>query len=101
MARTTAPHGTPPFDVDALAHAIADDGVDRHRQPVAQLVAAALDAGAPTPLIGALTDPTVPEVVRQRAFARLASALDQRPSPTPGLTLLDDGHTADTGLALV
>lgn len=68
------PH-LPTTHLDALAHAIATDGLDRHEGEVTRLVRQARAAGITTPAVAALADPTHADALRQRAFAHVVAAV--------------------------
>jgi hypothetical protein len=62
-------------DLDGLAHDIALAGPRAHEAALAAVAAAAVHAGACPVLTDLLTDQTTPEIVRARAFGRLAAQL--------------------------
>lgn len=75
MPTTTHPH-TP---LERLGVALADQGVARHEAALAALAREALGAGVDPVLCAVLADRTAPEVVRFRAFGRVAAALTAAP----------------------
>lgn len=62
-------------DLDILAHHIATFGIDKYEDEVLALAASAYRRGVGPTLVGILADPTNPTVARERAFARLATAV--------------------------
>jgi hypothetical protein len=66
--------------LDDLSERVAVTGVAANWTDIEPFVSAAAIAGAPVAVLDALTDPTLPEVVRQRAFGRAALAV-ARPRP--------------------
>jgi hypothetical protein len=64
--------GSPLPQLDALHHRVADDGVEPNWQHVAVVHAA---SRAPAAVLDVLADPTAPEIVRQRAYARAIAML--------------------------
>jgi hypothetical protein len=63
------------MDLDLLAHDIALAGPRAHEPALAAVAAAAVHSGACPALTDLLTDQTAPEIVRARAFGRLAAHL--------------------------
>jgi len=66
------------LDLDQLAHRIARYGVDACEPRVMHLARRARTAGVADVAVGILADRSQPEVVRERAFARVVSALEQQ-----------------------
>jgi hypothetical protein len=64
-----------PLDLDEIAHAIAMTGPRCQEPAVAAVAAAAERTGACPVLVAVLSDEAAPEVVRARAFGRLAAVL--------------------------
>lgn len=60
-----------PDHLDRLAAAVANDGVDAIGPALGRLITAARQAGIDSPSLAVLADPTRPEVLRQRAFAKV------------------------------
>jgi hypothetical protein len=65
---------------DWLGHRLAEDGPAPIEPHLAQLAALALDRGAEPVFARILADRTKPEIVRSRAFFKVAVALDE-PEP--------------------
>lgn len=72
---------------DQLAFSISYGGISRFEDEVAAFVNRAVRAGAPGPLVSVVADRSSPDVVRERAFGRVAAYLtgnrliaDQRPA---------------------
>jgi hypothetical protein len=83
---TVAPLRSPArVDLDALALAISEDGVAASTPRVLSLLLEARELGADAALIELLADDTAGEIVRMRAFGRLAGQVDalRRPLPHP------------------
>jgi hypothetical protein len=72
---------SPQLALDALAWKVAEQGVQRHVDEVRALSQVALALGAPSAVVGVVLDPAQPEVVRQRAFGVMATALASRRDP--------------------
>jgi hypothetical protein len=73
---TTAPeHSLHPGD---LASLIADYGIGRFEPEVATAAEVAAEHGAPDRLVRIVRDSLTPEVVRERAFGRIAAYLPIR-----------------------
>ncbi|MCA0331011.1 MAG: hypothetical protein LCI03_14070 [Actinobacteria bacterium] len=72
-------------DLDALALAIAEDGVAASTPRVLSLVLEARELGADAGLVELLADDTAGEIVRMRAFGMLAGQVEalRRPLPHP------------------
>jgi hypothetical protein len=62
-------------EIDRVSHAIAVDGPAQHEDAIAAVAKVAAAAGAPTGVIGALTDRGAPAVLRSRAWGRAAAAI--------------------------
>ena len=62
---------------DWLGHRLAEDGPAPIEPHLAQLAALALDRGAEPVFAAILADRTKPEIVRSRAFFKVAVALDE------------------------
>ncbi|HVR32746.1 MAG TPA: hypothetical protein VMS74_08550 [Acidimicrobiia bacterium] len=62
-------------DLDILAHHIATFGIDKYEDEVLAFAASAYRRGVGPTLVGILADQTNPTVARERAFARLATAV--------------------------
>ena len=76
-----APHTTSPertLHPDDLAALIADYGIGRFEPEVATATEVAADHGAPDRLVRIVRDALTPEVVRERAFGRMAAYLPVR-----------------------
>jgi hypothetical protein len=69
--------------LDALAWAVAEDGVERHLDAVRALAHEALAAGASPVLVSALLDSGQPAVARQRAFAAVAAVVAEAETAAP------------------
>lgn len=67
---------------DWLGHRLAEDGPTPIEPHLAQLAALALDRDAEPTFARILADRTKPEIVRSRAFFKVAMALDD-PEPAP------------------
>jgi hypothetical protein len=75
--------------LDDLSERVAVTGVAANWTDIEPFVTTAAIAGAPVAALDALTDPTLPEVVRQRAFGRAAVAVsDPRPAAAAGRRLV-------------
>ena len=66
-------------DVTDLAHDLASDGFARHEHAIRALVRIARQHGVSPVLADLLADPDAPQIVRQRAFGRIAVALEAMP----------------------
>ena len=62
-------------EIARSSHAIAEDGPAAHEDAVAAVAQLALAAGAPSGVLEALTDHTLPGVVRARAWAHAVAAI--------------------------
>ena len=62
-------------NLDTLAHNIATFGIDRYEDEVRAFADSAYRRGISPTLAGILADPSNPAVARERAFARLATAV--------------------------
>ena len=63
------------LDVADLADRLAVEGVAAHADALRELAARGCDAGVAPAVLAVLVDDAAPEVVRLRAFARVAAAL--------------------------
>jgi hypothetical protein len=62
-------------DIARSSHAIAEDGPAAHEDAIAAVALLAAAAGAPGGVLDALTDHTLPGVVRSRAWAHAVTAV--------------------------
>lgn len=74
--RTTSPEHS--LDRSDLASLIADYGIGRFEPEVATAAEVAADHGAPDRLVRIVRDTLTPEIVRERAFGRMAAYLPIR-----------------------
>lgn len=72
-----------PTQAEALAEAVAVDGIAAHHPSVAALAAAARAAGVAPTLAAIVADPDQPEVARLRALGRLVAAWCSTPTAAP------------------
>ncbi|MEX1006186.1 MAG: hypothetical protein WD990_01480 [Acidimicrobiia bacterium] len=69
-------------NLDTLAHNIATFGIDRYEDEIQAFADSAYRHGIAATLAGILADPSNPAVARERAFARLATAVRSAPGAT-------------------
>lgn len=62
-------------ELDILAHNVATFGIDRYEDELRVFADTAYRRGIAPTLAGILADPSNPAVARERAFARLATAV--------------------------
>lgn len=62
-------------EIARSSHAIAEDGPAAHEDTIAAIAQLAAVAGAPSGVLEALTDHTLPGVVRARAWALAVAAI--------------------------
>jgi hypothetical protein len=88
MTTYTAPTQTRPelatpswetFDLDVLAHEIADQGIAANEAKVSAVAAAGRNRGCTEPLIAVLADRSQPAIARERAFGALVASWASSP----------------------
>jgi hypothetical protein len=67
-------HSDAVFDLDTLAHAIAEQGIAAHEHRVSAVAAAAHSRGCNPTLVDVLVDTSQPAVARERAFGALVAS---------------------------
>jgi hypothetical protein len=72
-----------PQELDRLAHRIADDGIAAHEPFVQHIARRAATFGLAPIATAILADRTAPPVARERAFGRVAAALERQRQRTP------------------
>lgn len=70
------------YDLDRLAHDIADHGIHRHEEEVRSFASYAHRQGIAPTLAAIVANPANPPVARERAFARLVAAERSAPRHT-------------------
>lgn len=71
------------IDLDALAHAVAEDGMGAHTPRVLGLVLEARELGVDAGLVSVLADDHASEVARLRAFGYVAASVEELRAPLP------------------
>ena len=65
--------------IQELSDRVAAGGIAAHWDDVAAVLTAARACGAPDTVLSVLGDPAAPEIVRQRAYGRAATAVARGP----------------------
>jgi hypothetical protein len=83
VTSTTALVAAERVDVDALVHAVAEEGVARHTARILGVVLEARGLGVDADLLAVLGDETESEIVRMRVLGMVAAQVESLRAPAP------------------